>query len=174
MAVTIGDKVIFHPGDGRDTVEAEIIAINEDDTVNLVYPHPKNEEIPVPTESVRHGRGAFQFHEISEEGEAPAAAPEAPAADIEAVTTERDILQARVQVLEGELTSSADVIKQALEDIQTITGERDALATERDELQIKLLDQKLLPKIGAGALLKDGDSDEPEEKPKTPKAEKAK
>jgi len=57
--LTVGQVVTYRDA-GRITT-GHIVALNEDGTVDLVYPHPANESIEASAYRVAEGTGGFQF-----------------------------------------------------------------------------------------------------------------
>jgi len=68
-----GDKVFYHSG--AIAVPAEVVAVNEDGTINLLYPHPQDASVNAGAENVYEGYGAFQWSTYEERSQDTTPAP---------------------------------------------------------------------------------------------------
>lgn len=59
-----GSIVRYQPADGREWVTARITRLNDDDTVNLVYPHRLDADAMASAERVRLGEGGYQYQKL--------------------------------------------------------------------------------------------------------------
>lgn len=61
MTTKVNDKVTYNPGGGNPAVTATVTAVNEDGSINIVYPHHANADTLATAEQVIEGSGVFQF-----------------------------------------------------------------------------------------------------------------
>lgn len=110
MAVKVNDVVIYHPGTtGRPSCEAIVTKVNDDGTVNIVYPHFADASAEATADSCVIGNGLY---EVSLPGDGPAAPATAIGTN---VTAKIESLEAEVERLTQELVAAgADEAKAAV------------------------------------------------------------
>lgn len=115
----LGDSVFYH--DGMTAVPAEVTSVNEDNTINLSYPHPKDPSVRAGAEFVSEGYGAFQWSHFEERAQdpAPVVAPQESNPDALG-ELETKLAEARSQVAQRNHTIS-DLRKE----VTTLTEQRD-------------------------------------------------
>ena len=57
----IGDIVLFLDGTAGKAVEAEVVSVNEDGTINILYPHPFVAGVRADASQVEAGLGTWQW-----------------------------------------------------------------------------------------------------------------
>lgn len=58
----IGSTVLFLDGTSGKEVEAEVVSVNDDLTINILYPHPFAADVRADASQVEAGFGVWQWH----------------------------------------------------------------------------------------------------------------